>query len=59
LIASDRDYYLAEMQDFLAAIRTGQRTRTPLREGAKSLDLALAATRSAQIRSEVQLQVIE
>jgi predicted dehydrogenase len=55
VIASDRDYYLAEMQDFLNAIRTGQKTRTPLREGAKSLDVALAATRSAETRSEVQL----
>jgi predicted dehydrogenase len=55
VITSDRDIYLAEMQDFLIAIRTGQPTRTPLREGAKSLDLALAATRSAQIGSEVRI----
>jgi predicted dehydrogenase len=55
VIASDRDIYLAEMQDFLHAIRTGRPARTPLREGAKSLDLALAATRSAQTRSEVRL----
>jgi predicted dehydrogenase len=56
VIASDRDLYLSEMQDFLDAIRTGRQTRTPLREGAKSLDLALAATNSAKIRSEVQLR---
>ncbi|HET9909882.1 MAG TPA: Gfo/Idh/MocA family oxidoreductase [Anaerolineales bacterium] len=55
IISSDRDFYLLEMQDFLTAIRTGQKTRTPLREGAKSLDLALAATRSAQLGSEVHL----
>jgi len=55
VIASDRDFYLSEMQDFLTAIRTGQKTRVPLREGAKSLDLALAATRSAQIGGEVRL----
>src|SRR5215216_1327633 len=54
-IASDRDFYISEMQDFLIAIRTGQKTRTPLREGAKSLDLALAATRSAQTGGEVPL----
>src|SRR5215213_1662392 len=52
VIASERDVYLAEMQDFLTAIRSGRPTRTPLREGAKSLDLALAATQSAQIGSE-------
>jgi predicted dehydrogenase len=55
VISSERDVYLAEMEDFLTSIRTGSNARTPLREGAKSLDLALAATRSAQIRSEVQL----
>jgi predicted dehydrogenase len=55
VIASDRDIYLAELQDFLTAIRTGRPTRTSLREGAKSLDLALAATRSAQTKSEVVL----
>jgi predicted dehydrogenase len=55
VIASDRDVYLSEMQDFLTAMRTGQKTRTPLQEGAKSLDLALAATRSAQTRKEVQI----
>lgn len=55
VFASDRDVYLSEIQDFLTAIRTGQKTRTPLREGAKSLDLALAATHSAQTGVEVQL----
>ena len=59
VIASDRDFYLSEMQDFLTAIRTGQKTRVPLREGAKSLDLALAATRSAQTGGEVQLSEIQ
>jgi predicted dehydrogenase len=59
VIASDRDFYLSEMQDFLTAIRTGQSTRIPLREGAKSLDLALAATRSAQTRRELRLSEIQ
>lgn len=53
VIASERNIYLAEMQDFLAAIRSGTPTRTPLREGAKSLDMALAATKSAAERQEV------
>jgi predicted dehydrogenase len=55
VINSDRDIYLSEMQDFLSAIRTGKKTRIPLREGAISLDLALAATRSAQTGGEVRL----
>lgn len=54
-IASERNIHLAEMQDFLQAIRTGGQTRTPLREGARSLDMALAATQSASERREVNL----
>jgi predicted dehydrogenase len=54
-IASERDYYLQELLDLLNAIRTGGETRTPMREGAKSLDLALAAARSAEERMEVSL----
>ena len=37
------------------AIRTGGETRTPLREGAKTLDLVLAAARSNELRAEVAL----
>ncbi len=46
-IASDQDYYKLEMLDLYEAIRCDRTTRTPLREGALSLELALAATRSA------------
>ena len=53
VVTSERDIHLAEMQDFLNAIRTGRKARTPLREGAKSLDLALAARESAQMGREV------
>lgn len=54
-IASDKNVHLAEMQDLLTAIRTGGQTRTSLREGAKALDMALAATRSAETHKEVSL----
>ena len=54
-INSERDVYLAELQDLLTAIRTDGETRTPMREGAKSLDMALAATRSAESHQEVSL----
>lgn len=54
-ISSDRNIHLAELQDLLTAIRTGAPTRTPLREGAKSLDMALAATRSAETHQEISL----
>ncbi len=54
-IASDRDFYLAETVDLVNAIRHDGQTRIPIREGARSLDLALAATRSAEIGAEVRL----
>ena len=55
-ISSERNVHLAELQDLLTAIRTDGQTRTPLREGAKSLDMALAATRSAQSHQELLLR---
>jgi predicted dehydrogenase len=54
-ISSEKDVHLAELQDLLTAIGTNGQTRVPMREGAKSLDLALAATRSAQVGSEVRI----
>lgn len=54
-IASDQDVFLLQIQDLLDAIRTGGETRTPLRQGAQSLELALAAVRSAEIQTEVKL----
>jgi predicted dehydrogenase len=54
-ITSDRNIHLAELQDWLTAIRTDGKTRTPMREGAKSLDMALAATQSAETHREVSL----
>jgi predicted dehydrogenase len=54
-IHSEKDVYLAELQDLLGAIRTDGQTRTPLREGAKSLAMALAATQSAETHQEIPL----
>ncbi|HJQ14688.1 MAG TPA: Gfo/Idh/MocA family oxidoreductase [Anaerolineales bacterium] len=54
-ISKDKNIYLAELQDLLNAIRIDGQTRTPLREGAKSLDMALAATQSADTHREVSL----
>jgi predicted dehydrogenase len=55
IIQSEKNIHLGELQDLLTAIRTDGQTRTPLREGAKSLDMALAATRSAETRREITL----
>lgn len=54
-ISSEKNVYLAELQDLLTAIRSDGETRTSMREGAKSLDMALAATRSAETHQEVSL----
>jgi predicted dehydrogenase len=54
-ITSEKNIHLAELQDLLTAIRTDGHTRTPMREGARSLDMALAATRSAETHKEVSL----
>jgi predicted dehydrogenase len=53
--SNEKNVHLAELQDLLAAIRTDGETRTPLREGAKSLDMALAATQSAEQHKEISL----
>ncbi len=55
VIASERDFRQRVVEDWLNAIRTGGETRTPIREGAKALDLVWAATRSNEVRGEVQL----
>ena len=54
-ITTEKNIHLAELQDLLAAIHSDGQTRTPLREGAKSLDIALAATQSAETHQEVRL----
>ncbi len=55
VIDSARDFRLAQTQDLLDAIRTGSATRTPLREGALTLDLVLAAARSGETHTETRL----
>ncbi|MBI5305299.1 MAG: Gfo/Idh/MocA family oxidoreductase [Chloroflexi bacterium] len=50
-ISSDANLYLLELQDLWRAIVNRQPTRTPIREGARSLDLVLAAMRSAKTQN--------
>jgi predicted dehydrogenase len=54
-ITSDRDFRQRQLENLLQAIREDGETRTPLREGARTLDLVLAATRAAEERCEVLL----
>jgi predicted dehydrogenase len=54
-IAGERDYFRAEILDLVHAIHTDGVTRTPIREGALTLDLALAAVHSAELGQVVAL----
>ncbi len=54
-VESTKDFRRSLMLDLIEAIRTGGETRIPMREGALSLDLVLAARRSAELRAEVSL----
>ena len=51
-IASDRNLYAAEMDDFLTAVANHTQARIPMREGALTLELGAAAARSASTRME-------
>jgi hypothetical protein len=46
---------MLEMLDLYRAIIENGQTRTPMREGALTLDLALAMAQSAQIKAPVTL----
>lgn len=54
-IQSERDFRLHQTLDLIDAIQNNGSTRTPIREGAKSLDLVLGALRSNSLRAEVRL----
>jgi hypothetical protein len=55
VIASDRDFRRRVIEDWVHAIRTDGETRTPIREGAKSLDLVWTAVQSNNQRGEIEL----
>jgi predicted dehydrogenase len=55
VIASQDNYYLKELLNLYDAIVCDQPTRTPIREGALSLDLALAISKSAELKSLVTI----
>jgi predicted dehydrogenase len=55
-VESDQDMYLLEILDLYNAIVYDRPTRIPIREGALSLELALAATQSAEAGQVISLQ---
>ncbi len=54
-VAANSDVYVRESLNFYDAIVAGRPALTPLREGARSLDLALAARRSAETGEVIRL----
>ncbi len=54
-VASQVNAFQAETLDLLRAIRTGSETRCPMSEGAETLKLVLAADKSAQRGSPVEV----
>jgi predicted dehydrogenase len=52
-LLSERDVFLEQLRDLANAIRNGGETRSPLREGARTLDLVLTAQRSCESGMEV------
>jgi len=46
--APDRDMFVLETRNLFDCIATGKETRTPIQEGAKTLELTLAAVESAE-----------
>ncbi len=57
-VESDKDFYLAELADFVNAIKTDNKTRIPMIEGAKALEITLAANESAEISRIIKLSNI-
>lgn len=55
VVASEKDFRRDMLLDLVNGIRTNGETRTPLREGAKSLELVLGAAKSAETHAEVRL----
>lgn len=55
VISSNENYYKLEVLDLYQAIIENSKTRTPIQEGALSLDLALAITQSAITKKPVNL----
>jgi len=56
-LVGTQDVFTLQLHDLVSAIRTNGATRTPIREGARTLDLVLAAARSAEMHTEIKLEL--
>jgi len=53
--SEERDVYLLESKDLIQAILNDDETRTPIRDGAKTLEFTLATRRSMETGKPVKL----
>lgn len=58
-ISSEKDIYLAETLDLIAAIEEDKDTRTPMSEGAKTLELVLAVREAADAGKPMEIGIRE
>ncbi|MCX8171134.1 MAG: Gfo/Idh/MocA family oxidoreductase [Candidatus Bathyarchaeota archaeon] len=59
MVSEERDTYLLEAKDLIRAILEDKETRTPIEEGAKTLEFTLAASKSAETGKPVMLPLEE
>lgn len=57
-ISENRDTYLLEAMNLIQAIKEGKETRTPISEGAKTLEFTLAAMKSMETGELVKLPLM-
>ena len=55
MLSEVRDTYLLEAKDLIHAVLEDEETKTPIGEGAKTLEFTLAAMRSMETGSPVKL----
>ena len=55
MITEERNVYLLEAKDLIQAVLENKETRTPIREGAKTLELTLAVKKSMETGRPVNL----
>lgn len=57
-VKSNKDFYLAELVDFIDTIKNDRETKIPIIEGVKALEVTLAANKSARTDRIVKIEEI-
>ena len=54
-VETNRDFHRAELVDFINMIKNNEEPKVPMEEGLRTLELTLAANKSARIGGSVKL----